>query len=144
MLRTWLVGTMTSSSPLVLAYCEHDNELHGERLSTYLGHCQGLSYVEDGYHVLEWGGGYTDYDAYDNPIHIPDWWFQYGSQFEVVARPTKIIQEARLLGEDEVLEHGDMVNEDGLAWRPLGKDWYGKTLKYMRKDTGREYDICRF
>jgi hypothetical protein len=58
------------------------------RLTPYMAHAEGLSHVEDGPHVLVWGGEYqeSDWEAGIN-VHIPNWWFRSDSDFEVAANP---------------------------------------------------------
>lgn len=76
----------------ILAICEHDfdqcSDESSEKLSIYLSHCEGLSNVEDGIHVIEFGGEYSEYD-WESGVNfkIPDWWFLNGSEFTVVANP---------------------------------------------------------
>ena len=82
---------LTTSQPIetapkdgtpIVAWCVHEADPYyvgTNRLTTYGAHAEGLRRVEDGYHVVVFGG------AYDG---IPEWWFQYGSEFEVVANPT--------------------------------------------------------
>lgn len=59
------------------------------RCSPYRAHAEGLSHVEDGPHVLEWGGEYSESDwESGTSCYIPAAWFQYGSEFEIAANPT--------------------------------------------------------
>lgn len=83
----------------ILALCEHDadpyfltddeKEKSGRKvLTAYGGACEGMSHVKDGPNVLVWGGGGADTDEYGaEHASWPDWWFQYGSDFEVAAFP---------------------------------------------------------
>lgn len=89
----WLpMDTAPRNGSCILAICEHDADPYvldsGKRLTTYGAHCEGMSRVPDGVHVLEWGGEYSEND-YEGGISftIPDWWFRYGSEFEEVANP---------------------------------------------------------
>ena len=75
----------------ILAWCKHDADPYHEgngRLTTYGAHCEGLSHVEDGPHVVVWGGEWIDTDEYGGVVgSIPDWWFRFGSGDEEVANP---------------------------------------------------------
>ena len=78
----------------ILGWCDHEADPYIEdeksgRLTTYGAHAEGLSHVEDGPHVLVWGGGFDD-RSYDEPngANMPDWWFLTGNEFEVAANPT--------------------------------------------------------
>lgn len=57
-------------------------------MTIYGGHTEGLSHVEDGPHVVMWGGAFDDSTWEAQGARMPDWWFQYGSSFEVTANPT--------------------------------------------------------
>lgn len=70
----------------IVGWCVHAADpywVSSTRLSIYGGHAEGLAHVVDGPHVLEWGGAWDDEDG-----SMPDWWFQYGSNFEAAANPT--------------------------------------------------------
>ena len=75
----------------ILAYCQHEADPYVTEdpriLTTYGAHCESLSHVEDGFHVVEWGGEYVDSDG-----SIPDWWFRFGSEFEEVASPIAFME----------------------------------------------------
>lgn len=77
----------------ILAWCEHAADPYHEsdtRLTTYGAHCEGTRHAEDGFHVLEWGGEVIDSDWESGyKASIPAWWFVAGSDFEVVASPTR-------------------------------------------------------
>ena len=70
----------------ILALCQHDADPYfiegGRRLTTYGAHAEGLTRVEDGPHVVVWGG---EYDG-DEGV-IPAWWFLNDGYFETVANP---------------------------------------------------------
>lgn len=76
----------------IIGFCVHGADPYydesSDRLTLYAAHVEGLSHVEDGPHVLVWGGGWDD-RTYENSEggYLPDWWFQYGSEFEVAANP---------------------------------------------------------
>jgi len=80
----------------ILAWCDHEADpYHLEtpdgkgRLTDYSAWADGLSHASDGFHVLEWGGGYHDTNAPEGPEEwMPDWWFVAGSAFELAANPT--------------------------------------------------------
>lgn len=78
----------------ILGLCNHDADPYiaddaGKTLTTYGAHCEGLVHVEDGPHVVCYGGAYQESDCEMwLDIYIPDWWFRCGSEFEEVANPT--------------------------------------------------------
>lgn len=59
----------------------------GTSLCLYHGHAEGLSHVEDGPHVLVWGGSWDDSSFEYAGGWMPDWWFRSDSEFEVAANP---------------------------------------------------------
>lgn len=75
----------------ILAWCDHEADPYYEsekRLTVYGACCEGNGHVQDGFHVVEWGGGYDDDNAPEGPREwMPDWWFQRGSDFEIAANP---------------------------------------------------------
>jgi hypothetical protein len=75
----------------ILGWCKHDSDPYRAgptSLTTYGAHCEGLAHVEDGPHVLVWGGGFDDVGEYGAiEASCPDWWFRFGSEFEEVAAP---------------------------------------------------------
>lgn len=74
----------------ILGLCIHNKDKYwdGGKLTVYAAHCEGLSRVSDGPHVVEWGGEYTEYESETGAgFMIPDWWFRAGSDFEEVANP---------------------------------------------------------
>lgn len=83
------IETAPKDGTAIVGWCVHaadpyfENESAG-RLTTYGAHAEGLSRVQDGPHVVVWGGEYDDTDD----GYIPDWWFLAGSDFETVANPT--------------------------------------------------------
>jgi hypothetical protein len=85
-----------STAPLdgkpVLGWCVHDADSYYEKesdqLTVYGAHCEGVSRVPDGAHVLEWGGAFDDSTWECAGASLPDWWFRSGSDFEEVANPT--------------------------------------------------------
>lgn len=88
------MGSAPQDGTPILALCSHEaaesDEDEGGRLPPYAAHVEGLSHVEDGYHVVVWGGEYDDPgDPLEGepPCYAPAWWFRYGSDFEEVANP---------------------------------------------------------
>lgn len=76
----------------VLGLCQHGADPYHvagtSKLTPYGANCEGLSRVEDGPHVVVWGGGDSDYDEWSGKTIVwPDWWFRAGSEFEEVANP---------------------------------------------------------
>jgi hypothetical protein len=75
----------------ILAFCKHEEDDYcldgGNRLTPYGAHCEGLSSVPNGWHVVVWGGGYTEGSYEEGYWDMPDYWFRYGSEFEEVAHP---------------------------------------------------------
>jgi hypothetical protein len=76
----------------IVGWCVHAADPYclgdGKRLTAYGGHTEGLSHVEDGPHVVVWGGAFDESTLEHPGAWMPDWWFQYGSSFEVTANPT--------------------------------------------------------
>jgi hypothetical protein len=70
----------------ILAWCIHEADPHftGAGLTLYGAHAEGMWHVVDGPHVIQWGDSWTDDNGY-----MPDWWFQYGSEFEITANPVR-------------------------------------------------------
>ena len=77
----------------IVGWCVHEADSYtedgGSTLTVYGAHCEGLSHVPDGAHILEWGGERSEYDTYTGTgFTIPNFWFRTGSEFEEVASPT--------------------------------------------------------
>lgn len=70
----------------ILGLCRHDADPYflegGRRLTAYGAHVEVMSRVEDGPHVLVWGGELDCDDGY-----IPEWWFLNDGNFETAANP---------------------------------------------------------
>lgn len=76
----------------ILGLCVHEADPYHDkntgRLTDYGCSVEGLGRVQDGPHVLVWGGGGSDYDERSGSnIVWPDWWFRFGSEFEEAANP---------------------------------------------------------
>lgn len=76
----------------ILGLCLHDADpYHSEdtgRLTDYGCSVEGMGRVQDGPHVLVWGGGDSEYDEWaGKTVSWPDWWFRFGSDFEQAANP---------------------------------------------------------
>lgn len=76
----------------ILAWCDHNADpLYEEgtgNMTLYGAHGEGMSYADDGFNVIVWGGGWTDgYE--DGGGHMPDWWFVKDSEFEKAANPVR-------------------------------------------------------
>lgn len=80
----------------VLALCVHTENPYyldnGLSLSPYGAHCEGLTHVQDGYHVVQFGGEYNSDPSYVEHDSIPAWWFRSGSNFEEPANPVYWMQ----------------------------------------------------
>lgn len=88
---SWLPIESAPTDRPIVGWCKHYEAQPDERgrLDTYHGHAEGLGHVEDGPHVIEWGGAYDDSTwEFPNQASCPDWWFRFGSEFEEVANPT--------------------------------------------------------
>lgn len=85
------IETAPQDGTPILGWCSHKEDPFwvepGMCITTYAAHVDGLSHVEDGPHVLVWGGAVDDHPD-DGGAYIPDWWFLSGSEFEVAANPT--------------------------------------------------------
>lgn len=94
LLADWLtMDSAPKDGTPILAWCSHKEDpyfLSNGNLTVYGGHAEGLSHVSDGPHVVQWGGGWDD-RSYEDPYAgwMPDWWFQFGSSFEVAANPIR-------------------------------------------------------
>jgi len=89
----WLpIATAPRDGTTFLGWCNHEADDHiegdSDRLTVYAGHSEGMSHVENGPHVLVWGGAYDDNTYEYQGGYMPDWWFLSGSDFEVAANPT--------------------------------------------------------
>ncbi len=84
------IETAPKDRPIV-GLCIHEADPYtedgGRTLTVYGAHCEGLSHVPDGLHVIEWGGEYLEQDFTGATFSIPAWWFRSGSDFEEVANP---------------------------------------------------------
>jgi hypothetical protein len=85
------IESATKDKP-ILGWCVHEADPYFREngdLTLYGAHVEGLSHVEDGPHVLVWGGGFDD-RSYEEPNGgwLPDWWFRSDSDFEIAANPT--------------------------------------------------------
>ncbi len=75
----------------ILALCNHEVDQYYKedgRLTNYGASAEGLSHVENGYHVLEYCEGHGETSDIDGRwIQWPNWWFQNGSNGEIAANP---------------------------------------------------------
>lgn len=79
----------TNKPIMAVAHAGSDPYFLGEgKLTLYGAHVEGLGAVDDGVHIVEWGGGFDD-RTYEEPNAgcLSDWWFVAGSDFELVANP---------------------------------------------------------
>lgn len=90
---TWqLMETAPRDGTPILGWCVHEADPYvqadGVRLTVYGGHVEHGGVLKNGPHAIVWGGGWDDRTPEDpNAGHMPDWWFQYGSDFEIPANP---------------------------------------------------------
>jgi hypothetical protein len=79
----------------IVGLCKHDadvGQLPDGKLTTYMAHAEMFGHVEDGEHVLEWGGEYSDHDEYSGcSWTLPNWWFRTDTDFEQAAFPTHFV-----------------------------------------------------
>lgn len=70
-------------------YCDgyEDGDGEGKHLCLYHAHAEGLSSAPTGFHILVWGGGWSE-SYEDGGGYLPDWWFVAHSEFEIAANPT--------------------------------------------------------
>lgn len=89
-----LISTAPKDKP-ILAWCDHESDPYElgrtcdgrSKLTLYAGHAEGLRHAPTGWHIVEWGGGWSD-SIDDGGAWMPDWWFVAGSEFEIAANPT--------------------------------------------------------
>lgn len=87
----------------ILGWCNHDADPYylgnGVFLTTYGAHAEGIcrGHANDGFNIVQWGGGYTDGSFEEGYTKIPDWWFVYGTDFELVANPTHYLDYSLIL-----------------------------------------------
>lgn len=86
------IETAPKDGTTIIGWCVHDVEpYHDEKtgnLTDYGCHVEALGRVQDGPHILVWGGADSDYDEWSGKtLSWPDWWFRFGSEFEEAANP---------------------------------------------------------
>jgi hypothetical protein len=86
------IDTAPRDGSPILGWCNHEEDPYRDPdnpdwITIYAAHCDGMSHVENGPHVLVFGGAVDDHPD-DGGAFIPDWWFLNGSEFEVAANPT--------------------------------------------------------
>lgn len=67
--------------------CAYTDTDPSGRLCLYHAHAEGLSHTDDGFALIQWGGGWSD-TWEDGGGCMPDFWFVCGTEFEQVANPT--------------------------------------------------------
>ena len=91
------IATAPKDGTPVLGWCVHDADPYfiepegkdgRSRLTIYAAHTEGLSHVEDGAHVIVWGGSWDDSTHEYSGGWMPDWWFRADSEFDETANPT--------------------------------------------------------
>lgn len=79
-------------------YCHYSDNFVGPHVYTdgrmrelclYHAHAEGFSAYGNGPTIVEWGGEWDDRTHEYDGGWMPNWWFVYKSEFEVVANPTK-------------------------------------------------------
>jgi hypothetical protein len=91
--EVWLPMETALKDEPILGWCVHEADPYFQSngdLTLYGAHVEGLSHVEDGPHVLVWGGAWDDrtYEN-ENAGWLPDWWFRSDSDFEIAANPIR-------------------------------------------------------
>lgn len=98
----WLPATelykYAKEGAMILALTDHEAAVVQETengtvvFPPYLAHAEGLGRVDDGYHVLVFGGEYSEND-WESGIKftIPAWWFLNDGYFETPGNPIKFI-----------------------------------------------------
>lgn len=86
------IATAPRDGRAILGWCVHSPDAYfvdgGGRLTLYGAHTEGLDHVADGPAIVQWGGAFDD-TTWESPGgSLPDWWFQFGSGWEVTANPT--------------------------------------------------------
>lgn len=77
----------------ILAWCDHEADPYVEdkatgRLTLYGAASEVNGHAPTGWHIIEWGGAWTDTSEYGVvEAEMPDWWYVVGSEFEVAANP---------------------------------------------------------
>lgn len=57
-------------------------------LTIYGAACESGGHLQDGPHVIEFGGAFDDSTwEYPNQASMPDWWYLSNSEFEIPANP---------------------------------------------------------
>lgn len=89
----WLpIETAPKDGTPIVGWCVHEANSYFDtetgKLTAYGCHVEGLGRVDDGAHILVWGGGDWDVDDSGKSYDWPDWWFRSGSEFEQAANPT--------------------------------------------------------
>ena len=86
------IETAPKDGTAILAWCVHEADpyyIDDRTLTLYGAHTEGMSHVEDGINIVCWGGAFDESTwEFPNGARLGDWWFSYGSEFEVTANPT--------------------------------------------------------
>lgn len=80
----------------ILAWCDHGLDPYVEAspnsrrlLTLYAAHAEGMGHAPTGYAIVQWGGAWSETDDMGYVLgSLPDWWFEYNTDFEIAANPT--------------------------------------------------------
>lgn len=93
------MDTAPKNRPILVMCSSECNDIHcgyskvfvgpdgRSNLCMYHAHAEGLSAYGSGPAIVVWGGGFDDSTHEYEGASMPDWWFVYGSEYEVAANP---------------------------------------------------------
>jgi len=77
----------------ILVFSRHDADPFynpdGKTLTPYRCYCEANGSADDGFHIVEWKDGDSDYDEWSGRSYTwPAWWFVVGSDGEIAVNAT--------------------------------------------------------